>query len=522
MKIVALVIAAAVGAGAYVAPNADRLPAPIIPAESWAPRDTADTLWRRGRIAIAEEGWDEAARTFERLVDRYPNSTYAGDALYWQAFALQRLGSSADLRRGVRALNRQKEEFPKAATFVSGESTTLLTRLNGRLARTGDADAAAAISELATSAALMGIEAAASVMPMVAAELQRARPEIERELAAAGAEIRAGLAEARAELSAARAGGAMNIRSGGSEIPAECAGVIGEDQIEALNALLQMSSDQALPVLKRVLERRDRCSEVLRRKAVFLVSQKRSEEAADILLSTARRDPDRETREQAVFWLSQTNSERAVELLEEILRDPNTDAEMQKKAIFSLSQSRSERAQRTLREFIRRPGASTEARAEAIFWIGQRQHSENAAFLREIFPTIQDRELQEKVIFSLSQSRSEENSRWLLQQAKDRRLSAELRKSALFWAGQSGAAVRDLAEIYDSADNDRELRNQVIFVLSQRRRDAAAMDKLFDIAKRETDPELRKQAIFWLGQANDPRAAKLLEDIINKPTGAGR
>jgi hypothetical protein len=126
------------------------------------------------------------------------------------------------------------------------------------------------------------------------------------------------------------------------------------------------------------------------------------------------------------------------------------------------------------------------------------------------------------VIFSLSQSRSAENSRWLLQQAKDRRLDGELRKSALFWAGQSGAAVSDLAEIYDSAENDRELRNQVIFVLSQRRRDAAAMDKLFEIAQRDSDPELRKQAIFWLGQSGDARAAKLIEDIINKPTGAGR
>jgi HEAT repeat protein len=359
-------------------------------------------------------------------------------------------------------------------------------------------------------------------MPMVAAELERARPEIERELAAAGAEMRAGLAEARRELAEARADGRVRIRTGDSDIPAECEGVIGEDQIEALNALLQMSSDQALPILKRVLERRDRCSEVLRRKAVFLVSQKRSEEAADILLSAARTDPDRETREQAVFWLSQTNSERAVELLEEILRDTNTDPEMQKKAIFSLSQSRSERAQSTLREFARRPGASTEVRAEAIFWLGQRRNNANAAFLRDIFTSINDRELQEKVIFSISQSRSEENSRWLLEQAKNRRLDGELRKSALFWAGQSGAAVGDLAEIYDSAENDRELRNQVIFVLSQRRRDSAAMDKLFDIAQRETDPELRKQAIFWLGQSRDPRVPKLLEDIINKPTGAGR
>ena len=42
----------------------------------------------------------------------------------------------------------------------------------------------------------------------------------------------------------------------------------------ALNALLQMDADRALPILRRVLARRDTCSEILRRKAVFLVAQK--------------------------------------------------------------------------------------------------------------------------------------------------------------------------------------------------------------------------------------------------------
>ncbi len=518
MKLIAIALLAAAGAGAYAAPSLapNHTPGAPVPAESWAPRDTADSLWRRGRIAISEEAWDDAARAFERITDRYPTSTYAGDALYWQAFALQRLGSSSDLRRGVRALEMQKEKYPKAATYASGESSALLTRLNGRLARTGDADAAAMIAELAASAASIGVGVAESVLPAVAAELERARPEIERELARARPEMERGLAEMQRELSELRRDGFGRNRS---EIPPECEGVIGEERIEALNALLQMSSDQALPILKRVLARRDKCSEILRRKAVFLVSQKRGDEAVDILLNTAKTDPDRETREQAVFWLSQTDSERAVEVLEQILLQEPTDIEMQKKAIFSLSQGRSDRAHRILRDFVKRAGASEEARADAIFWLGQRRNPENAAFLREIFPTLESKELKDKVLFSLAQSRTPENSRWLLDQAKDRRLDGELRKQALFWAGQSGAAVKDLAEIYDSGENDRELRNQVIFVLSQRRKDTEAMDKLYDIAQREKDPELRKQAIFWLGQSGDARAAKFLEDIINKPMG---
>ncbi|MHB1297803.1 MAG: HEAT repeat domain-containing protein [Gemmatimonadaceae bacterium] len=510
MKLAILALFTAAGAGALAAPATagPSAPAPYdivdgarVPVTSWAPRDTADTLWRRGRIAISEEDWSEAVQVFGRLQERYPTSKYAGDALYWQAFALQRLRSTGDLRLAVAALEKQKARYPKSATYESGESAALLTRLNGLLARGGDATAAAAISEMAMSAAQVGLEAAAAVMPVVAEEMRRVRPEIERGMAAAARDM---------------ARSARQMRNS-DEIPAECEGVIGEEKLEALNALMQMNSEQAMPILKRVLERRDKCSEVLRRKAVFLVSQKRSEEAVDILLKTAKTDPDTETRKQAVFWLSQTRSERAVEVLEQILLKDSPDEEMQEQALFAISQIRSDRAQGILRDYVRRTDVPEKARADAIFWLGQRRDPESLAFLRELFPTLPSHELREKVLFSVSQQKSPENGRWLLQQAKDRRLDGELRKSALFWAGQSGVAVKDLAEIYDTAGNDRELRNQVIFVLSQRRNDTAAMDKLVEIAQREPDKELRQQAIFWLGQSRDPRAAKLLEDIINKP-----
>jgi dsDNA-binding SOS-regulon protein len=60
------------------------------------------------------------------------------------------------------------------------------------------------------------------------------------------------------------------------------------------------------------------------------------------------------------------------------------------------------------------------------------------------------------------------------------------------------------------------MKEQLIFVYSQRR-EAAAVDKMLDIAKRETDTELRKKAVFWLGQSRDPRAAQFLLELINQP-----
>ena len=77
-----------------------------------------------------------------------------------------------------------------------------------------------------------------------------------------------------------------------------------------------------------------------------------------------------------------------------------------------------------------------------------------------------------------------------------------------------GVDVADLVRLYDSM-NDREMKEQLIFVYSQRREDAA-LDKLFQIGKNDPDRELRKKAIFWVGQSRSPRAAQYLQELINQ------
>lgn len=285
--------------------------------------------------------------------------------------------------------------------------------------------------------------------------------------------------------------------------------------MEALNALLQMQSEQAMPILTKVMARRDKCSELLRRKAVFLVSQKRSTESADLLLKAATDDPDREVRRQAVFWLSQVRDDRAEGFLIDLLKDGG-DAELQEQALFSLSQRRSPRAAAALRAVAERPTAGRELRERAIFQLGQQRSPENAEYLRGLFGKLNDDELRERALFSLSQMRGLGNETWLLERAGDAQLPLELRKKALFWAGQMGASTPAIAAFYPKA-GDREMKEQVIFVLSQQHKDAAAaVEKLIEIARGEKDVELRKKAVFWLGQSRDPRAAAFLAELISK------
>ena len=164
-----------------------------------------------------------------------------------------------------------------------------------------------------------------------------------------------------------------------------------------------------------------------------------------------------------------------------------------------------------------RESESEELRDKAIFWLGQRRSSENTEFLRNLYSRIGNQELKEKILFSLSQQRGAGNEQWLMNIAVNPKEDIELRKKALFWAGQSGVAISEMSKLYDRMGaGDAEMREAIIFGLSQRQRDPAAMDKLFDIAKNEKDSELRKKAIFWLGQSRDPRVQQFLMDLINK------
>src|SRR6267143_1168839 len=402
------------------------------------------------RQAFNRGDYSSAANLYGDLTRRYPNSTRAGDALYWAAFALYK---NDDLSRARSLLVTQQRRYPKAATLRDGDA--LLARIQTALAKQGDEEAHRWIS---THAEPPGTDTARTK------------------------------------------------------------GCLSDDddddmRVAALNGLLQMDATNALPILRKVLARRDACSTVLRRKAVFLVSQKRSPETEDILLDAAQHDPDSEVRQQAVFWLSQVPTERAVEMLDSILRT-SKDQELQEKAVFALSQQHSPKAAEILRAYAERSDAPSEVREKAIFWLGQRHSAENAAFLRGLYAKLTEDDLKEKVIFSLAQMKGAENMRWMMDIAVNEREPIEQRKKALFWAGQTGVDLAQLAGLYDRMQN-RDMKEQLIFVYSQRH-EAAALDALIKIAKTEQDKDLRKKAIFWLGQSHDPRAAQVLLEIINQ------
>lgn len=283
----------------------------------------------------------------------------------------------------------------------------------------------------------------------------------------------------------------------------------------ALSALLNMDSERAIPILREVLAERGECSVELRRQAVFLIAQHMDDETVGVLLDLAHRnpDPDPEVREAAVFWLSQVDDPAALDALMEILESGEADEEVQEKALFAVGQVSSPEARQVLEGYARRADAPMELRESAIFWLGQRRGS--LTFLQDLYGTLTEPELREKVLFAVSQSGDASRVRWLLDRAADTSEELEVRENALFWAGQAGAPPSELVRVYRTAQ-DPELREQAIFVLSQARGDqaTAAVDALMEIARTEEDAELKERAVFWLGQSRDPRVAEFLLELI--------
>jgi HEAT repeat protein len=442
------------------------------PPARW-PEDPADSLYRAARAALADGSYRRAADMFGEIASRHPKSPYAADALYWQAFALYRQGSADSLRAALGALDQQASRYPDAATGT--DAAALRTRIQGVLARQGDAGAREAVRRAANA---------------------------DRERAAKGTRDNGGRA-----LGAEGAGGAG----------APCPDPDDEDdmRVAALNALMQMDADQALPILREVLARRDECSVGLRRKAVFLVAQHETAESGDVLLGVIRSDPDPGVRREAVRWLGDVRGERTVALLDSLLRH-SSDGELRDRAAFALAEHDDPRAADAMRRIAEDASVDDETKRKVIFSLGHHGDQEkNAPYLRQLYPKLRSAALKESVIQSVGQDEGAESSAWLLTIARNGSEELEMRKKALFWAGQGHAPLAALVRFYDEA-TDADLKEHAIFVISQRD-EREATDKLLDVARRDPNRELRRKAIFWLGERDDPRVKQLLLEIINAP-----
>ena len=115
-------------------------------------------------------------------------------------------------------------------------------------------------------------------------------------------------------------------------------------------------------------------------------------------------------------------------------------------------------------------------------------------------------EVGERALAALGYHAGDDAARRLERMVDDERLDLELRKNALFWAGQTrpelGTRLADRVLAEESTD---ELREQALFVLSQCETPEATA-RLRRAAESDRDDETRAKALFWLSQIEAPEA----------------
>jgi len=285
-----------------------------------------------------------------------------------------------------------------------------------------------------------------------------------------------------------------------------------EIQIAALDAVQRMDPERAVPLLRKVLARRDECSLPLRKNALFILGQKAGPDREKILLDLAKTDPNSEMRKDAVFYLAQAKSDLAVDALEDVLLHGNEQS-VRSNALFSLAQIRSDRSRKILRDFALSDNAPQSLRNDAIFHLAQRPSDDDLAWLRDAYGRITDPKVRDDIMFHVATHPNAETNKWLVSVVVDPKQSIEQRKNALFHLTSRKTATGDeLATVYDGTTT-AEVKKDIIFSLAQSK-DPKALDKLIAIAKRDPSIELRKEALFHIGQSKDPRALKALEEIV--------
>ncbi len=307
---------------------------------------------------------------------------------------------------------------------------------------------------------------------------------------------------------------AAQLRTAAADSALRCDREEQSVRAEALNALVQADPSGAMPVLQKMLARKDSCSAPLRRTAVFLVGSRSGQPGNVALLSqVARTDPSLEVRASALEWLARAPGDEALATLEEVARDGGEE-QVQRAAVRALVAHPSARARQAVRTLVERDATPERLRLEALGAFSRdRSTSEDIAWMRTLYGRVSNARVRSRIVSTLSSIGGADVDAWLLTMARNPEESSESRRYAIRRVGKT-LPIAELGKLYDSSA-ERPIRETLIETLGQRP-EGEATDKLIDIVKTGTDPHLRSRAISALSSKKDPRTLRLLMEIIDK------
>ena len=464
--------------------------------------DAAATLFRGGRDLITDQEWAKAQAKFDQLVSAYPNDKNIDAALYWTAYAQNKLAQIDQCRQTIKRL---LEKYPNTAW--KEDAKVLLAQTLGTTAQAYVVDTTE--SGAATIRPVDSVVAYAPAAPMAMAQVQ-----------------------------AYGSGAAWGV---GVEPPGNAADDDPcEFKIVVLQALFPTDVQRGIVAATEWLK--PGSTETVRCKgaALTLLGRNGGKSVTPIILNFAKSEQDLKLRARAISALGATNDDSVVDALRDFALN-SSENDIVEASLYALSKHTGERAIVVLGEIASSTSKPTSVRKVAISSIASRPGEPAVDALLRIYDSDQTIEIRRAVISGLGNRKSERAGAKLLEIARGSDV-IELRKAAISAISRRGGdkVIDTLITLYDTEKNE-ELKDQVMNSLGTgtviyrasgfgqtitpaavpvmgsrgRMNDQRVIRKLIEIARDPKTPmERRKRAIGWLSRSNDPEVLKFLEELL--------
>lgn len=147
-----------------------------------------------------------------------------------------------------------------------------------------------------------------------------------------------------------------------------------------------------------------------------------------------------------------------------------------------------------------------------VIWLGSAENQQSIELLKTLYQHAKVTKRKEELIAPIALHQSPDLVIPFLSGVVTGEQDTELRKSAVFWLGQTHdpGALKFLLKVVNTAA--AELRKSAVFSISQMRL-PEANQALIDLARQKENREARLEAIFWISQQGFHQAPKILEQI---------
>ena len=477
------------------------------------PQGDAATVFRSARDYITDGDWAKAQAKFSEYVSSYPNEKNLDAALYWLAYAQNKLDRFEDCRKTIDQL---LEKYPGSSW--RNDARVLLAQVPGGYKVAYEPyyittpQAAAALAVPATGQAPVAVYAPSETLVAPTAPIA--------------------------------IGQGMGIGIGGNGTTIYRVDDLGEPgndddpcefKIVVLQALFQTDVQRGIMAATEWLKPGSGQTVRCKSAALTLLGRHGGKSVTPVILGVARNETDVKLRARAISTLGATNDDSVIDALRDFALT-SQDNDIVEASLYALSKHTGDRAITVLSD-IATSGKTINQRKVAIWSISTRPGEPAVDALFRIYDADQNVEIRKAVIAGFGNRKSERAGNKLLEIARSSD-NIELRKAAISAISRRGGdkTVDFLLNLYDNEKNE-ELKDQILnslasgsvviatsgqsFAIPKKMgsvnalNDQRVIQKLIEIAKNPQAPmERRKRAIGWLSRSNDPTVLKFLEELL--------